>query len=156
MSDKENIDAIYEYVRGLRPKWGGRKDVALQIASFEGWYQSLTPADLAVGGLETAKRRRDVINKLIGEQLPPTYNPADGAQTPPNVPKSVAEQLTDAVIDTAKKAGEAAGSAAESATKGLLGKVGWGIVILTTLGVGYWWMTRPSPVEVKIAPGGKG
>lgn len=95
------LNAIYEYVRSQRPRIAEYPGILPLIESFEGWYQGLEEASKrGIGVLDPgiyrskitqsevneAKRRREEINKILGEHIPDSTIPADAPQTPPDKP----------------------------------------------------------------------
>jgi len=89
MGDTSCLDAIYQYVISQRPKVLQFPAALPLIQSFESWYQGLSWIAKNVMSNDTfdeAVRRRDALNKVIGEQLPDTWIPADAPQTSPPVP----------------------------------------------------------------------
>lgn len=92
-SDKETLDAIYDYIRNQRPRINEFPGLLQEIQSFESWYQGLGWYDrniVSKEALDEAKRRRNKLNEVMKTKIPDTWVPADAPQTsPPKVPKPI-------------------------------------------------------------------
>lgn len=85
----QDLEAVFEYVKGKRPLTTKFPKALPIIQSFEQWYQELGWYARYVDTDETmqeARRRRGELNDILGEKLPDTWIPADSPQTVPNAP----------------------------------------------------------------------
>lgn len=119
-----SLDAIAAYVRAARAELARYPEAEPLIADFERWYQSIDALARFRSGpslLGEARRRRDEINRAIGQRLPATWDPADRPQTaaPPRgtdpLPAPPGESWAERI-------------------RGVL-KVGLGLVLVAALGV---------------------
>jgi len=82
----QDLEAVFEYMRGKRPLTEKFPKALPVIQSFEQWYQDLGWYARYVDTDETmqeARRRREELNDILGEKLPDTWVPADSPQAVP-------------------------------------------------------------------------
>lgn len=79
-ADDASLIAVYNYVQRQRPYINEYPGLLELITDFEVWYQGLSWFDVHIminDTLAEAYRRRDEINKLMGQRLPDDQVPAD-------------------------------------------------------------------------------
>ena len=102
-----DLSAIYAWVKEQRPKTRKRPAALPLIESFESWYQGLGATDwlFDTETLNEAKRRRNEIEKALGEVIAPDWVPADSPQTAP--PKGELAGLKESLEEAGRKLSDA-------------------------------------------------
>jgi hypothetical protein len=93
----DDLEAINQYMMGLRKEIPKYPELEGHIKSWEAWHGALTTYEkspLAINDtMAEAKRRRKVANEIADRKLPPDYIPADSPQEPPEEKASIEDNV---------------------------------------------------------------